>query len=213
MAIQCTLRTQRYRMAITRTLHDDPGYMSRKFESFERINSIRETNGNFDSCNSCERRAVHMSCMSQNFRLFHLSNLSVRNFRIFLLMYTGSMTSFRVWCKSGLGSCRPVPARRMHGVCLPPFRRTVGNVLAGDWAGDNTPRGHRPGAMHGSSTCCPPPPPRGAGLPLAARRCTSRAGLSRNRQPGGGTGGGATRLTPVPSPQPPHLPTGTGLGV
>ena len=31
-----------------------------------------------------------MSCMSQNFRLFHVSNLSVRNFRIFLLMYTGS---------------------------------------------------------------------------------------------------------------------------
>ena len=34
-----------------------------------------------------------MSCMSQNFRLFHVSNLSVRNFRIFLLMYTGSMMS------------------------------------------------------------------------------------------------------------------------
>ena len=31
-----------------------------------------------------------MSCMSQNFRLFHESNLSVRNFRIFLLMCTGS---------------------------------------------------------------------------------------------------------------------------
>ena len=30
-----------------------------------------------------------MSCTSQNFRLFHVSNLSVRNFRIFLLMYTG----------------------------------------------------------------------------------------------------------------------------
>ena len=30
-------------------------YMDRKFESFERINSIRETNGNFDSCNSCKR--------------------------------------------------------------------------------------------------------------------------------------------------------------
>ena len=26
-----------------------------QFESFERINSIRETNGNFDSCNSCKR--------------------------------------------------------------------------------------------------------------------------------------------------------------
>ena len=35
--------------------------------------------------------AVYMSCMSQNFRLFHVSNLSVRNFRIFLLMYTGSV--------------------------------------------------------------------------------------------------------------------------
>ena len=29
--------------------------------------------------------------MSQNFRLFHVSNSSVRNFRIFLLMYTGSL--------------------------------------------------------------------------------------------------------------------------
>ena len=36
--------------------------------------------------------AVYMSCMSQNFRLFHVSNLSVRNFRIFLLMYTGSLS-------------------------------------------------------------------------------------------------------------------------
>ena len=36
--------------------------------------------------------AVYMSYTSQNFRLFHVSNLSVRNFRIFLLMYPGSMT-------------------------------------------------------------------------------------------------------------------------
>ena len=35
--------------------------------------------------------AVYTSCMSQNFRLFHVSNLSVRNFRICLLMYTGSV--------------------------------------------------------------------------------------------------------------------------
>ena len=35
--------------------------------------------------------AVYMSCMSRNFPLFHVSNLSVRNFRIFLLMYTGSV--------------------------------------------------------------------------------------------------------------------------
>ena len=33
----------------------DPVYMSRKFESFERIISIRVTNGNSDSCHSCKR--------------------------------------------------------------------------------------------------------------------------------------------------------------
>ena len=37
-----------------------------------------------------------MSCMSQNFRLFHVSNLSVRNFRIFLLMYTGTVSHVMV---------------------------------------------------------------------------------------------------------------------
>ena len=38
--------------------------------------------------------AVYMSCISQNFRLFHVPNLSVRNFRIFLLMYTGSLFQY-----------------------------------------------------------------------------------------------------------------------
>ena len=33
----------------------DPGYMSRNLESLERINSIHETNGRFESCNSCKR--------------------------------------------------------------------------------------------------------------------------------------------------------------
>ena len=32
-----------------------PDTWAEKFENFERINSIRETNGNFDSCNSCKR--------------------------------------------------------------------------------------------------------------------------------------------------------------
>ena len=36
----------------------DPGYMSRKIESFERINSIREANGNFDPYNSCKRQGT-----------------------------------------------------------------------------------------------------------------------------------------------------------
>ena len=32
-----------------------PYTRAEKFESFKRINSIRETNGNFDACNSCKR--------------------------------------------------------------------------------------------------------------------------------------------------------------
>ena len=32
-----------------------------------------------------------MGCMSQNLRLFHVSNFSVRNLLIFLLMYPGSL--------------------------------------------------------------------------------------------------------------------------
>ena len=32
-----------------------PYTWAENFESFERINSIRETNGNFDSCNSCKQ--------------------------------------------------------------------------------------------------------------------------------------------------------------
>ena len=39
--------------------------------------------------------AVYMSYICQNFRLFHVSNLSVRNFRVFLLMYPGPMTISR----------------------------------------------------------------------------------------------------------------------
>ena len=40
--------------------------------------------------------------MSQNFRLFHVSNLSVRNFRIFLLMYTGSVLAVTEPAADGL---------------------------------------------------------------------------------------------------------------
>ena len=59
--------------------------------------------------------AVYMSCMSQNFRLFHVSNLSVRNFRIFLLIYTGSLIGREVRRHSGFYS--PIrPIVRCHGL-------------------------------------------------------------------------------------------------
>ena len=94
----------------------DPGYMSRKIIKFERINSLREievlthvthVNGWFP--------AVYVSCMSQNFRLFHVSNLSVRNFRIFLLMYPGSPTGQTVTSATAGrrdGGFLPAAARR-----------------------------------------------------------------------------------------------------
>ena len=57
--------------------------------------------------------AVYMSCMSQNFRLFHVSNLSVRNFRIFLLMYTGSLIP-HMTCRRGIGKCNKMSHRVLH---------------------------------------------------------------------------------------------------
>ena len=44
--------------------------------------------------------AVYMSYMSQNFRLFHVSNLPFLNFRIFLLMYPGPALHRRVTAAS-----------------------------------------------------------------------------------------------------------------
>ena len=70
-----------------------PDTWAEKFENLERLNSIHKTNGSFDSCKSCKRLvpAVYMTDMSQNFRLFHVSNLSVLNFLIFLHIYPGSV--------------------------------------------------------------------------------------------------------------------------
>ena len=63
----------------------DPGYMSRKIRKF-RTNKFdtwkTEILTHATHVNGCEP-AVYMSCMSQNFRLFHVSNLSVWNFRFF----------------------------------------------------------------------------------------------------------------------------------
>ena len=46
--------------------------------------------------------AVSMSYISQNFRLFLVSNVSVLNFRIFLFMYPGPETRSAVWSRAQL---------------------------------------------------------------------------------------------------------------
>ena len=63
--------------------------------------------------------AVYMSRMSQNFHLFHVSNLSVRNFRIFLLMYPGSAARER----GGAGRVPNLATTRRHS--NPTLRRTT----------------------------------------------------------------------------------------
>ena len=45
-----------------------------------------------------------MRCMSQNFRLFLVSNSSVQNFRIFQLVYPGSVKRDRCGGPGGRGS-------------------------------------------------------------------------------------------------------------
>ena len=52
---------------------------------------MRETNGNFYSCNSCKRLGTSRfhELHESKFPFVSLSNLSVRNFRIFPLMHPG----------------------------------------------------------------------------------------------------------------------------
>ena len=71
-------------LALSTSGFSDPKYMSRKIRKFRTDKFDSETNGNFDSCNSCKRLG-----------LYHVSNL----FRFFLLMYTGSMIGR--WIGSG----------------------------------------------------------------------------------------------------------------
>ena len=70
----------------------DPGYTSRKIRKFGTdkfdgatkmmvLTHLAHVNG--------WKLAVYMSCMSENFRLFHASNLSVLNFRFFSAHVSG----------------------------------------------------------------------------------------------------------------------------
>ena len=87
--------------------------MIRKFESLERINSISETNGSFEWTEGTRVNgwfsAVYTISFSQNFRLFHVSNLSVLNFRIFLLMYPAYAGATG---RGSLHHCTPLPGER-----------------------------------------------------------------------------------------------------
>ena len=59
-----------------------PRIHQQKILKLERIISIRETNGNFDSRNSCTRLGTRCSheLHESKFHMFHVSNLSVQTF-------------------------------------------------------------------------------------------------------------------------------------
>ena len=94
-----------------------------------------------------------MSCMSQNFRLFLVSNLSVQNFWIFLLMYPGSLCrrctdevgdpgefyGFVASQCGGIGGCRQI-------ICLRRLLRRLECVHAKDGGGGVS---HRPRRQRG----------------------------------------------------------------
>ena len=128
-----------------------PDTWTEKLESFERINSMRETNGNFDSCNSCKRLepAVYMSCMSQNFRLFHVSNLSVRNFRFFSAHVSGIIEP-RCGAAGGGGgrACFSTGVRSL--LPLVPTSRPLARSVT--WRRQLLPAGHRPPAERSHAT-------------------------------------------------------------
>ena len=73
-----------------------------------------------------------MRYMSQNFRLFHVSNLSVRNVRIFLLMYSAleSGGSLGTTVSHYVGDCSPPLARGPVSDETGSFQRVTGVRLS-----------------------------------------------------------------------------------
>ena len=107
-----------------------PYTWAEKFESLERINSIRETNGNFDSCNSCKRlgtsrlHELHESKFSFVSRIeFIRSKLS--NFSAHV--YGVSANRRRYWRKRMPGL---QPAARGHSLVSGRRRRCISSCLS-----------------------------------------------------------------------------------
>ena len=80
--------------------------------------------------------AVYMSYTSQNLRFFHASNLSVRNFRICMLMYQGSVGSDGADCRAGpemnAGRGRP-NGEKWSLRSVPELASSSSLVEAGSW--------------------------------------------------------------------------------
>ena len=156
-----------------------PDTWAENFESFERINSIRETIGNFDSCNSCKGwepcrlHELHESKFTSHLHELHESKFpfvspyrlypfcSVRNFRIFLLMYLGRMS------------------RRLWAVPRFPLRRWCGDhrTSIGAWPGATDPQTFIHAVWMKLSES-PPAPTRPGSDPYPSRPSSAGSGRS-----------------------------------
>ena len=97
---------------------------------------MRKTNGNFDSCNSCKQLGTSRlyELYESKFQFVSLPNLSVQTFRIFLLMYPGSLSEFGInprWSVSDIvhWTQGPTITRTLFGVGIDsyPFPRMAKN--------------------------------------------------------------------------------------
>ena len=129
-----------WRSTYPRTAHRHriatPDTWAEKFEVFERINSIRKTKENFDSCNSRKRMkpAVYLTYMSPNFRLFLASNLSVQKIRIFLLEFIRSKLS-NISAHVSCDSLRTAGRLAVRRSARSGGQMSRHNVRPGEWGG------------------------------------------------------------------------------
>ena len=89
----------------------------KKSKSFERINSIRETNGSFDSYNSCKRLVSSRLHELHESKLPFVSRIEFIRSKLsnFLLMYPGSVKSQRRVWPDRCGAGGPDTAGRRPG--------------------------------------------------------------------------------------------------
>ena len=92
----------------------------KNFESFERINSIRETNGNFDSCNSCKwlvLSSLH-ELRESKFPFAPRIGLIRSNFFLFFAHVSGVNGGFNeAQCIDASLLCKPVAAVAVAAYC------------------------------------------------------------------------------------------------
>ena len=135
----------------------DSGYMSRKIIKFRTdkfdARNKREFLTHGTHVNGWEP-AVYLSFMSQNFRLPLVSNLSVLNLRIFLLMYPGSL------CPSGgtapRSACHTAPGSKSRSAASAAHFSLLLHPVTPQWSKKSEIAWSQPNQIRILGPCCAP---------------------------------------------------------